>query len=148
MKSFVFNSDALQLWGCPMFKHKAWTWDFPSLLVLWIMNFVMEKKKKKFTRKSLRIAIMKLKTLLSSPTIKRLCISCTICSFSKCIIFEAARYKIRISGELAFYEEALTNNDTARGMMTVFNVHICFAQVLINVSNNLTILLASKHLRL
>lgn len=147
MKSFVFNSDALQLWGCPVFKHKAWTWDFPSLLVLWIMNFVMEKKKK-FTRKSLRIAIMKLKTLLSSPTIKRLCISCTICSFSKCIIFEAARYKIRISGELAFYEEALTNNDTARGMMTVFNVHICFAQVLINVSNNLTILLASKHLRL
>lgn len=105
-------------------------------------------KKKKFTRKSLRIAIMKLKTLLSSPTIKRLCISCTICSFSKCIIFEAARYKIRISGELAFYEEALANNDTARGMMTVFNVHICFAQVLINVSNNLTILLASKHLRL
>lgn len=105
-------------------------------------------KKKKVYEKSLRISIMKLKTRLSSPTIKRLCISYTICSFSKYIIFEAARYKIRISGELAFYEEALANNDTARGMMTVFNIHICFAQVLINVSNNLTMLPASKHLRL
>lgn len=112
------------------------------------MDYEFRNEKFFFTRKSLRIAIMKLKTLLSSPTIKRLCISYTICSFSKCIIFEAARYKSRISGELAFHEEALANNDNATGMMTVFNVHICFAQMIINVSNNLTILLASKLLRL